>query len=253
MPRTGAFLHHAIVRRLPDVVDVTLVQGVETTLHLDQPVELQSWWQGHRYEHPTTEVLDTWSRQATRFFDVGANYGFFSLRAVANGCPDVHAFEPNPALHRRLEETATRNGLRGLHPHHLGLADAVSTLELNVGGDFGHSSFGPRAWDDKQTVPVGVVPFDRWRVEAGITLPDRPEWAVKIDVEGFELNVLRGMSETLSAHAFFGVSIELNELTLQSCGVTGDDIVAFLATTGYHECRDRAGEPGLANAFFAPT
>ena len=252
VPRTGRALHAAIARRLPAHADVELLPGIRAELDLRQPVELQSWWQGARYEHPTVERLDGWAAAASAFFDIGANYGFFSLRAVAAGCPEVHAFEPNPDLHARLQRTAERNALTALHCHCLGLGDTAERLELAVrGDDLGHSSLGPRSWPGAQRVEVDVTTFDGWRAAAGLPLPEHPAWVAKVDVEGYELHVVRGMAEALAARAFLALVVELNELTLEASGASSEAVVAALAEAGY-DLVERAGSDAVANGFFRP-
>ncbi len=253
MPRTGSRLHAWATSRLPTAADVELLPGVRAHLDLTQPVQVTSWWQGRRYERPTTEILDEWARGAACFFDIGANYGFFALRSATAGCPAVHAFEPNPNLYAQLAATCERNHLANLHAHQLGIAATDGQLELNIGHDLGHSSFGPRDWEDNQPVTVEVTSFDRWLEREAIELPTTPTWVAKIDVEGFEREVLVGMQRTLEHHAFRSLVVELNELTLQACGTSGREIVALLAAAGYRESRPRAGEPGLENAFFSVT
>ena len=253
MIRTGPRLHRAIVDRLPTEADVEILPGIRMVVDLSQPVELLMWWAGARYESPTPDILDRWAASASHFFDCGANAGFFALRAVVAGCPNVHAFEPNPVLHRRLADTAARNRLDALHAHQLGLSDRADRLELSVPTtEEGHASFGPRDWDDADVFEVDVVAFDDWCRHAGIDLPERPSWVAKIDVEGFELRVVEGMAEALAAKAFAGVVVELNELTLQSCGTSIEEVVARLGALGYVEGLPRSGPPDLGNGFFVP-
>jgi FkbM family methyltransferase len=253
MPRTGDRVHRAVTACLPDHADVELLPGIDVELDLRQAVERQSWWQGDRYEHPTTKLFDAWARRATHVFDVGANYGFFSLRAVHAGCPEVHAFEPHPDLHRRLLATAARNHLGALHPHHLGLSDEPARLTLHIRDDEeGHGSFAPRSWPGGRTSVVEVTSFDRWRAARGLAVPAAPTWAIKIDVEGYELHVLRGMAEALSARAFLGVVVELNELTLRSAGATGSEVLDLLFAAGYREVEEQPAVDGMRNAFLVP-
>lgn len=253
MPRTGDRLHRAIVRCLPEQVDVELLPGIDVELDLRQGVERQSWWQGARYEQPTTVLFDRWAAAASTVFDVGANYGFFALRAVHAGCPEVHAFEPHPELHARLAATAERNGLTQLHPHHLGLSDEPGRLALNIRDSaLGHGSFGPRSWSDGRTSEVGVTSFDRWRGERDLPLPGAPEWVLKVDVEGYEHRVLLGMADALAARAFLGIIVELNELTLRSCGSSSQEVLDLLGEAGYVEIEVQPDVDGMRNAFLVP-
>lgn len=254
MPRTGDLLHRAVTAGLPEQVDVELLPGIDIELDLRQDVQRRSWWQGARYEHPTTAIFDDWASTATHVFDVGANYGFFALRAMYAGCPEVHAFEPHPDLHRRLQSAAERNGLAGLHAHHLGLSDEPGLLTFNIRDtELGHGSFGPRSWADGRTCEVPVAAFDDWRRSQELELPDGPRWVLKVDVEGFEHRVLRGMEGALAAAAFLGIIVELNELTLRSCGSSSAQVLELLLDSGYVEVEVQTDVDGMRNAFLVPS
>lgn len=82
---------------------------------------------------------------------------------------------------------------------------------------------------------------DNWRSETGIPLPSRPSWIAKLDVEDWELRVLRGMSEALHAHAFACLAVELNPYTLAFSGTSVTEVQNELSKTGY----ERIG--GLVN------
>ena len=62
-----------------------------------EEVQATTYWFGTRYEAPTPHILRRWGKDAQLFFDIGANYGFFSffMHGVRPDLP-IHAFEPNP-------------------------------------------------------------------------------------------------------------------------------------------------------------
>ena len=64
-------------------------------------------------------------------------------------------------------------------------------------------------------------------------LPLTPSWVAKIDVEGFEVKVLKGMRQSLQAHAFIGLCVEVNHFSLNFCGETGQSIYDWMGSFGY--------------------
>jgi FkbM family methyltransferase len=130
-------------------------------------------------------------------FDVGANQGEYSEIYASEGAK-VIAVEPNTAFRSRLEALARIGDIR---PVFKAVGDAPGRAVLNVCSDPGYSTLvKPGAdweWmaslDSKgvswtQSLGVPVTTLDHLAKEFG-----QPEY-VKIDVEGFEINVLNGMT-----------------------------------------------------------
>jgi FkbM family methyltransferase len=125
---------------------------------------------------------------ARSFVDIGANFGFYSMVAVAmNRSLDVQAVEPNPEVAAVLRETAERNGIE-LAVHEVALSDRAGTVKLSFRG--GLSSIVESRWADDEVLHVAkTARFD--------DLFGQGADLVKIDVEGAELEVLAGMEQTI--------------------------------------------------------
>lgn len=219
-----------------------------------------TYWQGSRFEQPTPQILDEWGHQATTFFDIGSNYGFFSYWMLSHH-PQlrVNSFEPNPKTFALVDRIRTDNQLSQMQAHHLGMADAEAFLDLHPGvDDSGHSTFGDHPDLRGEAVArVRVQAFDAWLEEAGIGLPSHPEWVAKIDVEGFELKVIQGMRNALQAKAFVGLAVEINDFTLNLAGAKPDEIYSEFANCGYVSLAtlpegSRWPLAKTGNAFFVP-
>lgn len=148
--------------------------------------------------------------------DVGADIGVFSLKVVAR-CPNIGraiAVEPNASSSQWLE----RN-LAGLRiPHQLvrkGLADYAGNAVLRApeGGDHA-ANFVEAAADGD----IEVQTLDALEVRGGSI-------AIKIDVEGGELAVLRGARETIRSAADLVIGMEAHS---EVCRRTGRDPVLSL-------------------------
>lgn len=155
-------------------------------------------------------------RQRT-LLDVGANVGTHSV-AFARDFRDVHAFEPNPALWPSFERHVELNKLAKvrLHKVGLGLSDATLPFYLTERDNLG---LGTAAIDQAYDVPlqqagtISVVNGDSYVARHGIDDID----FVKIDVQGLEMQVIRGLAETLKKHRPY-VWMEVNEPTLKEAG-----------------------------------
>lgn len=126
---------------------------------------------------------------AATFLDIGANIGYFSrLVARANANCVVHAFEPHPLTHRVLDLNTWEFGDR-VCCWPIGASDAVGVSGMQTEPhNLGDTHFVPT---DIATMLVPVAPID-------VLLPDQKVDLVKVDVQGAELAVLRGMSRTIS-------------------------------------------------------
>ena len=252
-PRLGRSAFNACFALLPREGVVEICRGIRTSVDFSDTIVQGTYWGGSRFEAPTGPWLEERAREsgATHFFDLGSNFGYFTWHLLSQ-FPELigHAFEPNPALFAKLQDTRQRNALTRFHPWNLGLSDAPGRLELRHTGDdnSGSATFGPAEGSNSRVLAeVPVVTFDAWREEQKIELPSRPLWLAKIDVEGFEARLLRGMTETLRARPFAGLAIEQHEENLVRCGSSVAEVESLLASAGY-----RQAQTAFPNAYYVP-
>ena len=122
--------------------------------------------------------------------DVGANKGVYAY-ALMPYSQAVHAFEPNPKLFRMLSSWG--KGRVVLHTEALSNATGEATLRVPFSAK-GYSNQGASLSAVKVSGSHGEVPIKAVRLDdMGITNVG----FIKIDVEGFEKEVLEGAAETL--------------------------------------------------------
>jgi len=139
--------------------------------------------------------------------DVGANVGLFllALLEVDRDTPYV-AFEPDIACCEYLEALIRANALRSHHVFPVALSDSrgVLTLQTNSTADVSATvmvGFRPANMYDSRKHVVALVGDD---VVGPIFNPDTSRIAlIKIDVEGAENAVLRGLRGTIQQHRPF--------------------------------------------------
>jgi FkbM family methyltransferase len=132
------------------------------------------------HEPRVTEFLTSNFRPGEVFVDVGANVGAYSLRAASVGMK-VCSFEPNPENVKVLRRNAENNRLSiDIHECALGSAEGTATMSPN-------GALSRLSSEGTTVVPVRTLDsFDLPRVDL-----------LKVDVEGYELEVLKGATKTL--------------------------------------------------------
>jgi FkbM family methyltransferase len=130
------------------------------------------------------------------FVDVGANIGLYTCLAASKGC-SVVAIEPLASNLRYLYQNLKDNNLRSVEVFPIGLSSAPGLS--NLGGIGAQASFLPNwaeeGWGFNKHIQT-VCPVSTLDIVLGSRFSGR-RMLVKIDVEGFESEVLRGAIATL--------------------------------------------------------
>jgi len=149
-------------------------------------------------------------------YDIGANVGLYTVFAALARQATVYAFEPESQNYALLNANVVLNGLNGrVAAFCLALSDsfAVDRLYLSrveAGGSC--HSFGAEVGFDLQPRPAAYAQgcvsarLDDLCREGGLPAPRY----VKIDVDGLEHRVLRGMEQTLRGPDVRSLIVELN-------------------------------------------
>jgi FkbM family methyltransferase len=143
--------------------------------------------------------------------DIGANMGVVTLQLARLVGPTgtVHAFEPNPRMATLITRSATKNRFDNIRLHPTALGSSTGTLELHVPRDnAGQGSFIYHK--DVSTCDVVQTPVRRLSDiarEEGIS----ELRFIKIDVEGFENQVLVGAQDILEKVRPDVILFEANE------------------------------------------
>lgn len=187
---------------------------------------------------PTREEQLLMSQELTgrTVCDVGAYHGVMTLffaRAVGDG-GRVFAFEPNPGNHRRVVENVRLNWLPNVEvlPCALGATPGHETLAFSA-AERAMGSAQPDLREEilaggGKTVEIRVESLDHLVEEGRVPPPD----FIKLDVEGFEFEALRGMERTLR-NAGPRLLVEIHGAGLERKEENARQVVAFLERCGY--------------------
>jgi FkbM family methyltransferase len=181
------------------------------------------------YEPHESQLVRKIVRRDDFVFDVGANYGWFSLlmaTCVGRG-GTVWAFEPAPPAHAVLRENVRRNPQLEIKvlPIALGSRDEEVSVHVFRGLPSGHASVSTLGRRDFETFLVRARTIDGLVRDAG-----RPPALVKVDVEGSELAVLKGARSTLGTATAPMWLIEVNHETAPAFGYRPSALLDYLAS-----------------------
>jgi len=163
------------------------------------------------FEPETARILA--SMAAGTVLDVGANIGLTTL-LHSRLADTVHAFEPSPTTFELLRENIARAGVQNVELHNVGLGEQPGSFELTFAPQNRSGAFvsdQTQASTGHTVERIQIATMDQRVDAARIGKVD----LIKIDVEGFELHVLRGGRQTL-ARDRPAVVLEMNHWCLNA-------------------------------------
>jgi FkbM family methyltransferase len=225
-------------RLLADGIDMGIVKPIWYQLREDlwmkldardlvqETIMLEGTW-----ERNTTAYIGTTLQPGDVFLDIGANAGYFTLLASywvrAGG--KVLAVEPNPPMAIQLRENVARSGLTNVLIEEGACSETTGVRSLFVGNSYtrGNASFYKNPRNDRPpagksaSIDVRCTPVDELCDKYRLPRVD----LLKLDVEGAELEVLRGMSATLTRWR--------PRIVVEIFPAAVDSVTAYISQFGY--------------------
>lgn len=215
-------------QKLAALVPVRTAHGYVAVPHTDIPL-LVHLMSNPNPEAGTCRVLQALIRPGEDAIDVGANVGILTLamaRAAGAGGA-ILAVEPSPGLQEALRQTVIANGLAAnVRLEAFAAADREGSAELFIGGTSGWSSLTPLDGISGGVVEVPLRTLD------SLVEPGRAIAVAKIDVEGSELLVLRGMTRILSESPDIALVVEFGPTHIARTQDTIEDWLAAFREKG---------------------
>lgn len=216
------------------IIDILAAAGMVPPAWVRLPIGFEMWLDISDFIQHEILVHRIWSPEITAFLqkhlkpgdhfvDIGANVGYFSLLAatLVGRSGHVTSFEPNPEVFRLLKANIERNGfLVSAHQEACSDAEAKMPLYINATGNSGEGSLS-------QANARGARAYDVCCVVPDIVLRDRPRpKLIKIDVEGAEMMVLRGLRNTLASQPL--LCLEVDDRRLKPMGTSAEEVCDYL-------------------------
>jgi FkbM family methyltransferase len=193
---------------------------------------------GREHEADVIRVFRTFLTSHSVVLDIGANFGLYTAvsAGIVKNQGRLYAFEGNPEVFQSLQRTLVANGVHD-HPHivaaNLLVSDKSGRGLLHYSANLpcgGTMSDVPLVGGRRRTVEVDMTTIDEFLP------PDLAIDLVKIDVEGHEPLVMRGMERTIARSHDLRIIIEFAD-TLLAHTMNPADFVDYIRGLGFAICR----------------
>ena len=239
------------IRRLSVVLPKVLLPAVERagkliiqTLHgvkllidpaKDNGVELALYQTG-TYEKGTIQLLGDFLKQGSIFMDIGANIGLMSTIAskIVGEKGRVYAVEANPKTIEVLRHNCAINLCENIEILPIALASDKGSAILYENWNVNRGGASLISQGDEHGLTVSKERLD------DLFSPDSPVHLVKIDVEGFELEVLKGGIAWFKTQQPVFI-IEVSTQRSNQEGATPESIMSFVANFGNYSFYKQKG------------
>jgi FkbM family methyltransferase len=185
------------------------------------------------YEPVLTAVFKKLVQPGNVCFDAGASFGFYTCLFALRGAR-VYAFEPLPASFALNEDAVRLNGCQSkVKAFNSGLGERAGTIRIHTFKNLslGHASSSDLGRADAVPHECRITTIDAVCAEESL---DQISF-VKIDVEGFEYEVLQGGQRMLSKANAPILHFEVNGQCLRHRHLDPNRIVSLLKGYGYTE------------------
>ena len=177
-------------------------------------------------------------------FDIGANIGIYSvlLSRLCGSQGRVWAFEPVPDTCWRLRETLALNRCENVFPVQAAMVDSSGTATMNLfdpqfseWNGLGRPTMGTQEnpITPKRCIEVRTFALDRFCEAEGIKRIS----FLKVDVEGFELDVFRGAQQLLADRRVDYICFEISQAPLRGAGRKSREVFEALEAQSYRTYR----------------
>lgn len=186
----------------------------------------------NRYSREILEVFRCYAKPGDTVIDVGAHIGYFTLFLAELVGPhgQVYSFEPDARARSFLARSISGSGMDWIDVSPFALATGRGSVKFFLAKGLGSSSAVKSVQQlDAEETAIQTVSLDELVDQGSVAGPIR---VVKIDVEGYELDAIRGMAKVLREHRPVMV-VEVNQEMLHARGESPASLFALLTSLDY--------------------
>ena len=206
--------------------------------HLDSIVARDVMYRSEWFDYEMLKFMQAFLRPDDHFLDVGANTGLHTLLAAT--CLTrgrITCVEPDPKNLRRLHHLIALNQINNAIVHEVAASDTFGHIVLEGADVFARMTPGINAAGEGRTQVVTT------RLDELLGNTARVDYC-KIDVEGAEWQVLKGMTELMRYNNLPVVVFEMNG-SLRAYGHQEEEFLSWLRAKGYQLANYRHRERTL--------
>jgi FkbM family methyltransferase len=194
------------------------------------------------YEPEMTNIIYELLQSGDSFVDLGSNEGYFSIIAssICGPTGKIFAIEPQSRLWGVIIRNAILNDLTNIQliPYGVGANSAELIMNLYPELNSGASTFSTNFNFNVKLKSLRNLFYKKENIKIitlnklKASLPPKIK-LIKIDIEGFELEAIKGSTELLAEKAFENILIEIHTEALKGLNQTEEDLNNFITAYGY--------------------
>ena len=267
VPQLASAVHYpAMVEHVQEEPEDPTLVWVDKTAHLQtsfyvadpgRPDGIVEYVSAQNGERAVTEVFHH-VLHSTKcnglVLDIGANTGFYSMLALAEGCRNVFMFDPQPSCSHHISHALVKKNFQGasIIPHFVGATDG-EIVEVDTSDDCGGR--WPIGQLENKAAGKPQRPSRIETVTLSRVVPDQAHVVhAKIDTEGAEYSVLLSMFPLLEQGRIESVIFELTPMWWVHHGLPDKEAVIdrflILVTMYDFTCRALEKTPWTANVLY---
>lgn len=177
------------------------------------------------WEEETTRLFREVAKEGDVIVDLGANIGYYTLLAarIVGSEGRVYAFEPDPSNYKLLVNNITLNDFTNVVTEEKAVSDKMGTLTfyLNAQDMGAHTIYKTEKY--RKVIVVESVTLDKY-----FEGRECPVNIVKMDIEGAELAVLKGMGNIMKMNKGLKIFIEFHLPWIRRAGVEPEYFASLL-------------------------
>lgn len=212
--------------------------AVDTQDLIQRYLYLFGVWEPHM-----TRWLQGRLRPGDTYVDIGANIGYFTVLAAQLVGPQgrVVAVEASPVFHERLRQQVRLNGMGNVRTLNAAVSDVEETLNFVLASsqNMGANSIVPYDGPAESSFDIGAQPLPKLLSDEEVASAR----IIKIDVEGAEGSVVRGMVPMLDRlRDDAEITVEVTPARMRQLGDSAGELMESMRSRGFHAYR-------LANSY----
>lgn len=182
------------------------------------------------YEKRTVDLITDLLKGGGVFFDIGANIGAISLPVAKLTNAELHVFEPARRTFQFLKKNKQVNHVENMILNNTAVhsVDGEEVIFFDVPENYGGSSL-MQTYADQPRYHVNTISVDEYCKRENI----QSVQVIKIDVQGFEVEVLRGCHKMLAQKSIANIIFEFEGWAETNAHFDAGSAQQYLVDMGY--------------------
>jgi len=226
--RGSWLIYTTLVKAIPRKFKYCSLKENDLQLDLSDPAQFSIVKTRHgNHEIGTVNFIKKYLSPEDVFIDVGASFGYFSYitSKIVGDAGLVFAFEPNKTAFNQLLSTILRNKLFNVIPSNIALGD-ISQTTVSMKKSLLRQSTSSYMIEGNSVLSNSLDNFIK-----NISTTKKIKM-IKVDVEGAELPVIKGLTDIIKTHSPFLI-IEPDNNSNQRYGFQFNEVISFLKNLEY--------------------